>query len=183
MRTATHDLPFVSIPFTSNFFDCYTNQNNQKARLQRFSKRSWRRARHAEGPAGARLNLAWGIPPARGHGWSHSTLDLKVGLLKVPLLPRGTVITIPAVLEMKAKLGQRPFPCLWPLLRKITQMIEISVTSFSLHLSSPTKPQWKFKRTCWAVWLLELKLSYTRYIEAIDYIWPITQLKKLFNDK
>lgn len=69
-------------------------------------------------------------------------LDLKVGLLKVLLLPAGTAITIPAVLEMKARPGQRLFPCLWPLLRNITQMIEMSVTSFSLppHITSKQCP-------------------------------------------
>lgn len=140
MRTATHHLPNVR-PFSPAIALTVTQiRTARKTRLLRISKSLWRRVRHEEGPAGARLNLAWGIPPARGHGWSHSTLDLKVGLLKVPLLPRGTAITIPAVLEMKAGLGQRPFPCLWPLLRKITQMIEMSVTSFFLPLSSPATP-------------------------------------------
>lgn len=68
-------------------------------------------------------------------------LDLKVGLLKVLLLPGGTAITIPAVLEMKVRPGQRLFPCLWPLLRNITKMIEMSVTSFSLPPQTTPK-QW-----------------------------------------
>lgn len=59
-------------------FSLLLKLNHQREPIHAFQKCDDEQ-RGQRGPGGARLNLASGIPRARGHGWSHGAVDLKVG--------------------------------------------------------------------------------------------------------
>lgn len=75
-RRFTHICTFLLL--FNQIFSLLFKSDHHIEPIQAFKNATMNRGARCR-PGGARLNLAWGIPQARGHGWCHGAADLKVG--------------------------------------------------------------------------------------------------------